>query len=97
MSEYRLTKDADADLLEVFIYGFETFGPIHAEDYWDSITRCFGFLAENPKRGRKADDLAPEARRHEHTRHIIFYDEQFYITVRPNDRSRLRAEIAVDV
>jgi plasmid stabilization system protein ParE len=26
MSEYRLTQDADDDLLKMFIYGFETFG-----------------------------------------------------------------------
>ena len=41
MSEYRLTRDADADLLEIFVYGFETFGLIQAEDYRDSMTRCF--------------------------------------------------------
>ncbi len=95
MSEYRLTKDADADLLEVFIYGFETFGPIHAEDYRDNMTRCFKLLAENPKLGRKADDFAPGARRHEHARHVIFYDEQPYgvlITAIIHERSirRLR-------
>ncbi len=28
--------------------------------------------------GRKADELAPGARRHEHARHVVFYDEQPY-------------------
>ena len=78
MSEYRLTRDADTDLLEVFLYGFETFGLPRAEDYRDSLTRCFELLADNPKLGRKADEFAPGARRHEHARHVVFYDEQPY-------------------
>jgi toxin ParE1/3/4 len=78
MNEYRLTKEADADLLKLFIYGFETFGLRQAEDYRDSMTRCFGLLAENPRMGRTADQFAPGARRHEHAQHIIFYDDQPY-------------------
>jgi toxin ParE1/3/4 len=78
MNEYRLTNDADADLLELFVYGLETFGPIQAETYRDSLTRCFELIADNPKMGRKADELAPGARRHEHARHVVFYDEQPY-------------------
>ena len=65
MSEFRLTKDADADLLKAFIYGFETFGLVQAEDYRHSMTRCFELLAGNPKLGRKADEFAPGARRHD--------------------------------
>lgn len=76
MNEYRLTRDADADLLELFLYGLETFGPAQAEDYRDSMRRCFELLADNPKLGRTVDELAPGARRHEHARHVIFYDEQ---------------------
>ena len=78
MNEYRLTRAADADLLELFIYGFETFGLVQAEDYRNDMTRCFELLAANPKLGREADELAPGARRHEHARHVIFYDEQPY-------------------
>ncbi len=78
MGEYRLTKDADDDLLKIFLYGFELFGRAQAEEYRDSLNRCFQLLAENPRLGRNADELAPGARRHEHTRHVIFYDEQPY-------------------
>lgn len=78
MNEYRLTRDADADLLELFLYGFETFGLAQAEDYRDSMARCFQLLADNPRLGRKADEIARGARRHEHARHVIFYDEQPY-------------------
>ncbi|SFK44773.1 type II toxin-antitoxin system RelE/ParE family toxin [Methylocapsa palsarum] len=76
MSEYRLTQDADDDLLKLFLYGFETFGLAQAEAYRQDMTRCFQLLADNPRLGRKADEFAPGARRHEHANHVIFYDEQ---------------------
>jgi len=63
MNEYRLTRDAAGDLLDVFLYGFETFGLVRAEEYRESLTRCFTLLADNPRMGRKADELAPGARR----------------------------------
>lgn len=76
MGEYRLTKDADADLLKMFLYGFETFGQAQAEEYRIGMIRCFEILAGNPRLGRKADEFAPGGRRHEHAQHVIFYDEQ---------------------
>lgn len=39
------------------MYGFETFGPAQAEDYRQSMTRCFELLANTPRLGRPADDL----------------------------------------
>lgn len=76
MAKYRLTKEAESDLLKMFLYGFETFGLTQAEEYREGMIRCFELLAENPRIGRKADALAPGARRHEHARHVIIYDEQ---------------------
>jgi len=57
---------------------FETFGLAQTEDYREDMRRCFQLLAGNPRLGRKADEFAPGARRHEHGRHVIFYDEQPY-------------------
>ncbi len=37
MAEYRLTRDADDDLLNMFLYGFETFGPAQADAYRDGM------------------------------------------------------------
>ncbi len=76
MGEYRLTRGADDDLLEVFIYGLSRFGLRQAEEYRDGMIRCFMLLADNPRLGREADVFAPGARRHEHARHVVFYDEQ---------------------
>lgn len=52
MGDYRLTRDADADLLRMFIDGFEMFGAARAEEYRDGMTRCFALLADNPRLGR---------------------------------------------
>jgi toxin ParE1/3/4 len=76
MSEYRLTQDADDDLLKMFVYGFETFGLAQAEAYRDGMIQCFELLADNPRLGRKADQFSSGARRHEHARHVIFYEER---------------------
>jgi toxin ParE1/3/4 len=76
VGEYRLTKDADDDLLAMFLYGFEMFGLAGAQDYRDGMIRCFALLADNPRLGRRADQFATGARRHEHARHIVFYQEQ---------------------
>jgi toxin ParE1/3/4 len=78
MAKYRLTNEAESDLLKMFLYGFETFGLTQAEEYREGMVRCFELLAENPCLGRKADSFAAGARRHEHARHVIFYDEQPY-------------------
>ena len=49
MAEYRLTREAEADLLKMLLYGFEAFGLAQAEDYRDGIVQCFELLAENPR------------------------------------------------
>jgi len=78
MTEYRLTKAAEDDLLNAFIYGFETFGQAQAEQYRQGMIHCFQLLADTPHMGRRADDFARGSRHHEHGQHVIFYDEQPY-------------------
>jgi len=69
MAEYRLTNEAEADLLKMFLYGFEIFGLAQAEEYRVGMARCFELLAQNPRLGRKADAFAAGVRRHEHAQH----------------------------
>jgi toxin ParE1/3/4 len=76
MAKYRLTKEAENDLLKIFLYSFEIFGLAQAEEYRKDIIQCFELLAENPRLGRNADKFAPGARRHEQAHHVIFYDAQ---------------------
>jgi hypothetical protein len=42
----------------------------------EGMIQCFQLLADMPRLGRKADQLSPGARRREHARHVIFYEEE---------------------
>lgn len=75
MSEFRLTLRAEADLLDIFLFGLETFGLAQAERYKLGLERCFALLADNPKLGRAADAVAPGLRRHEYESHVILYEQ----------------------
>ena len=44
MGEYRLTQNADDDLLNMFIYGFETFGLAQAEEYREGMIYALNCL-----------------------------------------------------
>jgi len=74
VSEYRLTRRADKDLLDIFVFGLETFGRLQALKYTDEFRHCFGLLAENPRMGRPFAPLGAGVRRHEHQSHIILYE-----------------------
>jgi toxin ParE1/3/4 len=76
MAEYRLTSRAEADLEKIANYTIEQFGIEQARRYRDGLENCFQSLAENPKLGRSAEQLAPNLRRFEHRSHIIFYVPQ---------------------
>jgi toxin ParE1/3/4 len=78
VSEYRLTKRADNDLLEIFIYGIEQFGEAQAERYQHQMIDCFRLLASNPRVGRMAETIGNGVRRHEHGRHVVLYEDAPY-------------------
>lgn len=75
VSSYRLTKRAEDDLLDIFLFGLETFGLLQAERYKDGLEHCFQLLADNPKLGRTAETIGLGIRRHEHLSHVILYEE----------------------
>ena len=76
MSAYRLTKRADADLFNIFLYGIKTFGLTQAKRYSESMSRCFQLLADAPAIGRRTEAIARNVRRHEHGSHVILYEEE---------------------
>jgi toxin ParE1/3/4 len=78
VSEYRLTGRADNDLLDIFVYSIEQFGLNQAERYQSDMIGCFGLLADNPRLGRKAEAIGDHVRRHEHSAHVILYEEAAY-------------------
>lgn len=78
VSSYRLTNRAEAEIIDIFLYGIEQFGLLQAMVYRDSMEACFQSLADNPRMGRLAPALGEGVRRHEHTSHVILYEVEEY-------------------
>ncbi|MCC6920042.1 MAG: type II toxin-antitoxin system RelE/ParE family toxin [Alphaproteobacteria bacterium] len=75
MADYRLTRRAEKDLLDIYVYGMERFGEAQAARYHQDMSVCFELLASRPRMGRLAAAIAPGVRRHEHGSHVILYEE----------------------
>lgn len=73
MTRYRLTRQAEGDLGEIYLYAAERFGIRQADIYSEELQHVFGLLADHPSMGRPADRIRAGLRRHEHAGHVIFY------------------------
>lgn len=73
MTEYRLTRQADKHMGEIYLYTAERFGMRQADRYAGELEHIFGLLAEHPLMGRSAGKIRTGLRRHEHAGHVIFY------------------------
>ena len=70
---YRLTEDAELDLIRMFRNGATMFGVRQAEAYYSAIEDRFTFLADNPRAARERDDIDPPVRVHPFKSHLIIY------------------------
>ncbi|HEY0120722.1 MAG TPA: type II toxin-antitoxin system RelE/ParE family toxin [Rhizobium sp.] len=76
MTKYELSTRASREFKELYLDGIEKFGLLQADRYLDELIRCFELLADNPFMGRKAESIAPTARRHEHKTILFFMNER---------------------
>lgn len=70
---YRFSRRAVTDLEAIAEYTFKRFGLKQARRYREELSTCFDQLAENPKLGRRVEQLSTGLRRYEHRSHVIFY------------------------
>lgn len=75
MFDYRLSKDADADLEGIIIYTIETFGFVQAELYRLSLESGFQRLARDLRIGRRFETRLGAFRKYSCESHVIFYVE----------------------
>jgi toxin ParE1/3/4 len=61
---FRLTREAQADVEEVYRYSYEHFGELQADTYHDGLSECFALLADSPLLGRDYSALRTGIRRH---------------------------------
>jgi toxin ParE1/3/4 len=71
--EYRLSRLARLDLIEIADYTVDTWGPDQAYRYLDSLDACFRQLAQAPEMGRPCNVVRQGYRRMEHEKHVVFY------------------------
>lgn len=70
---YRLSKQAQADLISIFVSGVRDFGVVQAEAYQDRIDRTIELIANNPNIARERREINPPVRIHPVKAHVIVY------------------------
>ena len=73
MPEFRLSNQAQANLVSIYEYSEQRFGAYQTEAYLAGLRRAFELLAEFPKMGRSADEVASGLRRFRFQSHYIVY------------------------
>lgn len=73
MRKYELSRAADRDLDDIYVYTFRQFGALQADVYFESLEECLGKLAENPALGVDASSVRAGYRRFVHQRHTLYY------------------------
>jgi toxin ParE1/3/4 len=73
MTRYRISRDAEKDLDEIFIYWAKRATVDVADRLIDAITSRFWLLGEYPDAGRSCEDLAPGVRCFPAGRYLIYY------------------------
>lgn len=74
VSNYALTRRAERQLRDIQVNTIENFGNRQAIRYLESLKQCFELLALQPRMGRRARNIGPMVRRHEHQSHVILYE-----------------------
>lgn len=75
MSKFVLTRKAVKDLTEIWNYTFDTWSEKQADMYYQAILNECENLSENPKKGKKYNNLINELKGAKINKHIIFYRE----------------------
>lgn len=70
---YKVTREADNDLIGIYIYGFRNFGEAQAEKYFSELENCFQLLSKTPFICRERTEFTPPVRIHPHGRHLVIY------------------------
>ena len=75
MASFRLSAQAEAELIALYDYSEAQFGRYQADAYLAGLERTFGLLADFPGIGKSADDMRPGFRRFRFQAHLVFYSE----------------------
>lgn len=73
MSAYRLTADAQSDLIEIRCYTLAHWGSQQSQKYLSEMRQTLQLLAETPTLGKLRPDVVPGAFSFPYVSHVIYY------------------------
>ncbi|PIQ42229.1 MAG: plasmid stabilization protein [Thalassolituus sp. CG17_big_fil_post_rev_8_21_14_2_50_53_8] len=73
MSNYRLTPDAQSDLIEIRHFTLERWGKAQSQKYLSELRQTIRLLAETPSLGKSRPDVGTEVSSFPHVSHVIYY------------------------
>ena len=81
---YRTTRQADQDIIDIYLWGCREFGQPQAERYHAGLAGTLDLLADNPRISRERTEFSPPVRLHPYELHIIVYllDDRGVLVVR---------------
>ena len=73
MTKTEFTRDAERDLINIFLYGIKHFGPVQAARYAKTLNVKIEMAAEHPDCGVDYGFVVECVRRYESVSHAIYY------------------------
>lgn len=70
---YKVTRLAEQQIIDAYLYGARRFGVDQAERYADQLTACFELLSEHPRLARVRSEYRWPLRIHHHAKHYVVY------------------------
>ncbi|ARM10487.1 MULTISPECIES: type II toxin-antitoxin system RelE/ParE family toxin [Rhizobium] len=70
---FRLTEEAEEDIIGIAETGIRLFGSAHARHYHDELYAIFDLIAANPRMARERDEISPPMRIHPFKAHLVVY------------------------
>ncbi len=73
MAEWRVSRRADRDLLDIFQHSLDEWGEAQATKYLDELRDTFGLILKFPLLGRRVAQFDSGLHRINSGRHVVFY------------------------
>jgi toxin ParE1/3/4 len=73
MSNYRITQDAQSDLIEIRRFTVKQWGPVQSQKYLSELRQTIRLLAETPSLGKSRPDVGSDVLSFPHVSHVIYY------------------------
>ncbi len=70
---YRTTRQADQDIIDIYLWGCREFEQSQAERYHAGLAATLDLIADNPRMARERIEFNPPVRLHPYQSHMIVY------------------------